>query len=60
MLGFDMPGFVIKPGGYLFIQMGHNDQKQRGEGIGAFTSYKADLERFGGEARRHGATCSGS
>jgi lysophospholipase L1-like esterase len=47
---------VIKPGDYLFIQMGHNDQKERGENIGAFTSYKADLERFVAEARSHGAT----
>jgi lysophospholipase L1-like esterase len=47
---------VIKPGDYLFIQMGHNDQKERGENIGAFTSFKADLERFVAEARAHGAT----
>ena len=47
---------VIRPGDYLFIQMGHNDQKERGEGIGAFTSYKADLERFVFEARTRGAT----
>jgi lysophospholipase L1-like esterase len=47
---------VIRPGDYLFIQMGHNDQKERGEGIGAFTTYKADLERFVAEARQHGAT----
>jgi lysophospholipase L1-like esterase len=47
---------VIKPGDYLFIQMGHNDQKERGENIGAFTSYKSDLERFVSEARSHGAT----
>src|SRR3954471_4346980 len=26
---------VIKAGDYLFIQMGHNDQKERGEGVGA-------------------------
>ncbi len=47
---------VIKPGDYLFIQMGHNDQKERGEGVGAFTTYKADLKRFIAEARSHGAT----
>ncbi len=46
---------VIQPGDYLFIQMGHNDQKERGEGVGAFTTYKADLERFVAEARQHGA-----
>jgi len=47
---------VIQPGDYLFIQMGHNDQKERGEGVGAFTTYKADLKRFVKEAREHGAT----
>ncbi len=47
---------VLKPGDYLFIQMGHNDQKERGEGVGAFTTYKADLERFIAQAREHGAT----
>jgi lysophospholipase L1-like esterase len=47
---------VIKPGDYLMIQMGHNDQKEKGEGVGAFTTYKADLKRFVAEARAHGAT----
>jgi lysophospholipase L1-like esterase len=47
---------AIRPGDYLFIQMGHNDQKEKGEGVGAFTTYKADLERFIAEARAHGAT----
>jgi len=47
---------VIRPGDYLFIQMGHNDQKERGEGVGAFTTYRADLKRFIAEARQHGAT----
>jgi lysophospholipase L1-like esterase len=47
---------VIQPGDWLFIQMGHNDQKERGEGVGAFTTYKADLKRFIAEARQHGAT----
>ncbi len=47
---------VIKPGDWLFVQMGHNDQKERVEGVGAFTTYKADLKRFVKEAREHGAT----
>jgi lysophospholipase L1-like esterase len=47
---------LIQPGDWLLIQMGHNDQKERGEGVGAFTTYKADLKRFVAEARRHGAT----
>lgn len=47
---------VIQPGDWLFIQMGHNDQKEKGEGVGAFTTYKTDLKRFIAEARAHGAT----
>lgn len=37
---------LMKPGDYLFIEFGHNDQKQQGPGIGAFTSYKRDLEEY--------------
>ena len=47
---------VIKPGDYLFIQFGHNDQKEKGEGVGAFTTYKAALKQFVSETRQHGAT----
>jgi lysophospholipase L1-like esterase len=47
---------AIKPGDYVLIQMGHNDQKEKGEGVGAFTTYKSDLKRFVADARQHGAT----
>jgi lysophospholipase L1-like esterase len=47
---------VIQPGDTVLIQMGHNDQKEKGEGIGAFTSYKTDLKRFVSDTRQHGAT----
>lgn len=47
---------VIKPGDWLLVQFGHNDQKETGEGVGAFTTYKRDLKRFVTEARAHGAT----
>jgi lysophospholipase L1-like esterase len=47
---------VIKPGDFLFIQMGHNDQKEKGDGVGAFTTYAADLKTFIDAARQHGAT----
>jgi lysophospholipase L1-like esterase len=47
---------VIKSGDYLIVQMGHNDQKEKGEGVGAFTTYKAVLKRFVAEARQRGAT----
>jgi lysophospholipase L1-like esterase len=47
---------LMRPGDYLFIQYGHNDEKERGEGVGAFTTYKASLKRFVEEARGRGAT----
>ena len=47
---------LMRPGDYLFIEFGHNDQKERGPGVGAFTSYRRDLERFVADARAHGAT----
>jgi lysophospholipase L1-like esterase len=45
---------LMKAGDYLFIEFGHNDQKQKGEGIGPFTSYKTDLKYFISEARKKG------
>jgi lysophospholipase L1-like esterase len=47
---------VIQPGDYLFIQMGHNDQKEKGEGVGAFTTYAESLRQFIAAAKQHGAT----
>jgi lysophospholipase L1-like esterase len=44
----------MKPGDYLFIQYGHNDEKEKGEGVGAFTTYKASLKQFVAGARVHG------
>ncbi|WP_373552463.1 rhamnogalacturonan acetylesterase [Haliscomenobacter sp.] len=37
---------LMKSGDYLFIEFGHNDQKQQGPGIGAFSSYKRDLQEY--------------
>jgi lysophospholipase L1-like esterase len=45
---------LMKPGDYLFIQYGHNDEKEKGAGVGAFTTYKASLKRFVEEARKRG------
>ncbi len=45
----------IKPGDYLFVEFGHNDQKQKGEGKGAYTSYYNSLREFITEGRKHGA-----
>jgi lysophospholipase L1-like esterase len=45
---------LMKQGDYLFIEFGHNDQKQKGEGIGAFTSYKSDLKYYISEVKKKG------
>jgi lysophospholipase L1-like esterase len=45
---------LMKAGDYLFIEFGHNDQKQKGEGIGAFTSYKRDLKFYISEVKKKG------
>lgn len=37
---------LMKKGDYLFIEFGHNDMKQKGEGVGAFTSYKKEFLRY--------------
>jgi lysophospholipase L1-like esterase len=46
---------LMKAGDYAFVQFGHNDMKQRGPGVGAFTSYKRDLKYFIAEVRKKGA-----
>jgi lysophospholipase L1-like esterase len=46
---------LMKAGDYAFVQFGHNDMKQQGPGIGAFTSYKKDLKYFIAEVRKKGA-----
>jgi lysophospholipase L1-like esterase len=53
---FDKLSSLLKPGDYLFIQMGHNDQKDTSPGAGAFTSYKDFLKRMVAAAREKGAT----
>ncbi len=47
---------TIKTGDYLFVQFGHNDQKDKGEGVGAFTTYSDSLRQFVTAARERGAT----
>lgn len=37
---------LLKKGDYVFIQFGHNDEKEKGEGVGAFTTYKASLKKY--------------
>jgi lysophospholipase L1-like esterase len=47
---------VLKAGDYVCIQFGHNDQKERGDGVGAFTSYAASLRQYVAEVRKRNAT----
>ncbi len=47
---------LMKPGDFLFIQYGHNDMKEKGEGVGAFTTYKNDLKHFIVQTRKKGGT----
>jgi lysophospholipase L1-like esterase len=45
---------LMKAGDYLFIEFGHNDMKQKGEGVGPFTSYKTSLKYFISEVKKKG------
>ena len=47
---------TLRRGDYLLIQYGHNDMKDRGPGVGAFTTYKEDLRHFVKAAKERGAT----
>lgn len=44
----------MKKGDYLLIEFGHNDQKQKGEGKGPYTSYKNDLKYLVDKTREKG------
>jgi lysophospholipase L1-like esterase len=46
---------AIKSGDYLFIQFGHNDQKDKRPSAGPFTTYKTNLHYFVSETRKRGA-----
>lgn len=37
---------VLQRGDYVLIQYGHNDEKEKGEGVGAMTTYKASLKKY--------------
>lgn len=45
---------VMKPGDYLFIEFGHNDQKDKGPNDGAWKSYTERLKLFISEAKNKG------
>jgi lysophospholipase L1-like esterase len=45
---------LAKPGDYLFIEFGHNDQKEKGTEDGAFNSYSVRMRYFVNEFRKKG------
>lgn len=45
----------MKAGDYIFMEFGHNDQKQKGPGKGAYYSFMTGLKTFVDEARARGA-----
>ncbi|MDF2475399.1 MAG: lipolytic protein family [Sphingobacterium sp.] len=45
---------IAKPGDYLFIEFGHNDQKEKGENAGAYKGYSDRLRYFVREFRAKG------
>jgi lysophospholipase L1-like esterase len=45
---------LMKAGDYLFIEFAHNDMKQKGEGIGPWTSYSVSLKHYISECRKKG------
>ena len=46
---------TIKPGDFALIQFGHNDQKEKGDGIGPWQSYTEYIHEYVGAIRAHGA-----
>lgn len=45
---------VMKPGDYLFVEFGHNDQKEKGPNDGAYNSYTERLRLFVQETKKKG------
>jgi lysophospholipase L1-like esterase len=45
---------MMKPGDYLFVEFGHNDQKEKGPDDGAFKSYSERMRFFVNEFRKKG------
>jgi lysophospholipase L1-like esterase len=46
---------TIKPGDYLFIEFGHNDQKMKGPNDGAWNSYTENFRHFIAEVKKKNA-----
>lgn len=46
---------VIKPGDYVFVEFGHNDEKEKGPNDGPYKSYSERLRLFAKEIKQKGA-----
>lgn len=46
--------YLMQPGDYLFIEFGHNDEKAKGEGKGAWGQYTTLMKEFVSRAREKG------
>jgi lysophospholipase L1-like esterase len=46
--------YLMEPGDYLFIEFGHNDEKAKGEGKGAWGEYTSYLKEFITRTRNKG------
>ena len=46
---------MMKPGDYIIMEFGHNDQKQKTPGSGAYYNFATALKTFVDEARQRGA-----
>ena len=45
---------AMRPGDFVLVQFGHNDQKDKKPGAGPFTTYKANLKEFVRKVREKG------
>ena len=52
---FDKILSQLRSGDFVLIQFGHNDQKEKGEGVGAFTTYSDSLREYVAAIRAKGA-----
>lgn len=46
--------YLMQPGDYLFIEFGHNDEKAKGEGKGAWGEYTTLMKEYVTRARKKG------
>ena len=47
---------LLKKGDFVLIQFAHNDEKEKGDGVGAMTTFKASLKQYVAAIRAKGGT----